>query len=255
MNFFMKLTLIVCFSFFLLIGCDFTKESKPRLAMFIGVDVSGSFLKSKYFDDSLLFLSNYIYSHMKGYGDLKKPKVLFIGSIGGVKKNEQKTFFPIQTFQDKSVKEIYKKLKEIFPENKQNPFTDFNAFFSHLASVVKKRKLLMSPISIVLISDGKPDFPGKSKKESYRTINLKPLENLSRNVTIRLLYTDAVVGSNWSNSIKRKRIKIWTQDAKVMTYWKDPKIFIPKKDISQQKKFFAWIKDNVDFSVRAKRVD
>ena len=38
----------------LFMGCNLTTEnSKPRLSMFIGVDISGSFKSTKYFDDSL----------------------------------------------------------------------------------------------------------------------------------------------------------------------------------------------------------
>ena len=32
------------------------KKPKPRLSLFVGVDISGSFIKSNYFDDSLDFL-------------------------------------------------------------------------------------------------------------------------------------------------------------------------------------------------------
>src|SRR5271154_6496575 len=78
----------------------------PRLTMFMGVDVSGSFLKSKYFEKSLDFLANYLYAHLNGLGGLEVPKVLFLGSLGGRKKDEAKSFFPIQTFEGKSVEEI-----------------------------------------------------------------------------------------------------------------------------------------------------
>jgi hypothetical protein len=74
-------------------------------------------------------------------------------------------------------------------------------------------------------------------------------------VTVRLLYTDAVTGKDWQTQIPRKRVKIWTQDAAVMVYWKDPAVTVAGKPLAQQEKFFAWIKNNVDFAVRGKRVN
>ncbi|KAA3657695.1 MAG: VWA domain-containing protein [Calditrichaeota bacterium] len=222
--------------------------------MFIGVDISGSFVRGGNFDDSINFLANYIYAHLNGNGGLEVPRVLFVGSIGGAKADEPKTFFPIQTFENKSIEEIKEKLVEIFPKDKLNPFTDYNAFFQQVALTVKKRNLILRPISIVMISDGIPDVK-KDGKTDFRSLDLKPLENLSRNVTVRVLYTNAVVGQNWQTTVKRRRVKIWTQDDEVMTTWKDPKIFLPDTSFAQQDKFFAWVHDNVDFGVRAMRVD
>ena len=51
-------------------SCGIGGDPKPRLSMFIGVDISGSFINSKYFDDSIDFLAHYIYAHLKGYGGL-----------------------------------------------------------------------------------------------------------------------------------------------------------------------------------------
>ena len=222
--------------------------------MFIGVDISGSFVRGGNFDDSINFLATYIYSHLNGNGSLEVPNVLFVGSIGGAKADEPKTFFPIQTFENKSIEEIKAKLGEIFPKDKLNPFTDYNAFFQQVALTVQKRNLILRPISIVMVSDGIPDVK-KDGKTDFRSLDLKPLENLSRNVTVRVLYTNAVVGQNWQTSVKRKRVKVWTQDDEVMTTWKDPKIFLPEISFAEQDKFFAWVHDNVDFGVRAMRVD
>jgi hypothetical protein len=229
-------------------------EVKPRLSMFIGVDISGSFSTSKYFDDSIDFLSYYLYSHLNGLDGLEVPNVLFVSSIGGAKADEPKTFYPIQTFENKSIEEIRQKLREIFPKNVQNPFTDYNAFFEQVALTVKNKNLVLRPISIVMLSDGIPDVKSEGKTD-FRSLVVKPLEQLARSVTIRLLYTDAVVGKDWQTKVKRQRVKIWTQDAEVMVFWKDPKILLPGKDISEQDLFFAWLKDNVDFGVRSRRVD
>ncbi|MEK6578572.1 MAG: hypothetical protein AABZ55_05040 [Bdellovibrionota bacterium] len=227
----------------------------PRNVLFIGVDVSGSFINGKYYEDSIQFIATYLYSHLRGLGGLEVPKDLFVGTIGGAKPNEPKTFYPIQSFQDKSVTELITLLHEIFPQKKQNKFTDFNAYFEQVFETVRNRKLILRPISIVLFSDGIPDAPLKrGGTQTYGDINVNPLENLSRNITIRLLYTDAVTGQKWQNLVKRRRVKLWTQDAAVMVFWKDPKIFHEGMDVAKQDKFFSWVKDNVDFGVRGRTV-
>lgn len=234
---------------------DFFTEPQPRLILFVGVDISGSFLKSKYFDDSLHFLAHYLYAHIKGVDGLEVPKELFVGSIGGSNVGEAKTLFPIQTFEYLTIPEIHAKLKEIFPKHKVNEFTDFNAFFHHISETVTNRKLILRPLAIVLLSDGIPDVPEADRNEAFKTIILKPLENLSRNIVIRLLYTDAQTGDQWTSLVSRRRVKILTQDAVVMKEWRDPSIMIPGKNFEDQDRFFDWVKDQVDFPVRLRRVD
>ena len=249
------LSLILAILILLISGCNIDSgPQKPRLSLFIGVDISGSFVNGGYYRDSIDFLAHYIYCHLNGLGGLEVPNVLFVSSIGGAKVDEAKTFHPITTFEHKSIDEIKRVLYKIFPKKVQNPYTDFNAFFEHVALTVKNHNLVLRPISIVMLSDGKPDVK-KEGKTDFKSIVLKPLERLSRNVTIRLLYTDAVTGGNWQTEVRRKKVKVWTQDAIVMKNWKDPNILLPDKDISEQKRFFSWIDDNVDFNVRARRVD
>ena len=251
----LKITFLVLFSLAILLnGCGTDGAPKARLSMFVGIDISGSFVNSKYYKDSIDFLAHYLYSHLYGIGGLEVPNVLYVSSIGGARANEPKTFYPRQTFENKSIKEIAKELRSIFPKKASNPFTDFNAFFEQCALTVKTKNLVLRPISIVMISDGIPDVK-KDGKTDYRSIVVKPLERLSRSVTIRLLYTSADVGRNWQTQVKRRRIKIWTQDAEVMVSWKDPKILIPEKPLEEQTHFFSWIQDNVDFGVRSRRVD
>ena len=226
-----------------------------RLVLFIGVDISGSFMNGKYFDDSIEFLARYIHAHLNGLGGMEIPHSLFVGSIGGVKKGEAKTMFPIQAFQDRSIEEIEGQLRTLFPKKKENPFTDFNSFFVQVADLVDAKKLILKPISIVLITDGNPDLGGASRSAKFRNIRLKPIENLSRNITLRVLYTDAVTAKSWRDEVPRKRVKVWTQDAVVMEEWKSPKTLVPGKDSAAQQKFFSWVRDNVDFQPRLRRVD
>ena len=228
---------------------------QPRLVMFVGVDVSGSFLKGADFDDSLTFLSQYLYAHLNGLAGLEKPAALFVGSIGGDRAGEPKVFYPIETFQNKSPQEIEAKLQEIFPKTRVDNYTDYNAFFDKVSGMVKDRKMILKPLSIVLVSDGMVDLPEMKGHHDYRQINLAPLEKLSRNVTVRLLYTSPTVGQDWETQISRRRVKVWTQEAPVMETWKDPKIFIPNEPVEKQDLFIRWVKNNVDFGVRVQRVD
>ena len=62
-----------------------TNEVKPRLCMFVGLDISGSFIKTKYFDESIDFMAHYIYSHLNGLHGMEVPSALFVSSIGGAK--------------------------------------------------------------------------------------------------------------------------------------------------------------------------
>ena len=226
-----------------------------RLVMFVGVDISGSFLNGRYFDDSIHFLAYYIHAHLNGYGGMDIPHSLFVGSIGGEKSDEAKTLYPIQTFQDRSIEQIEAELRKIFPRNRVNKFTDFNSFFGQVADMVDSKKLILKPLSIVLLTDGVPDVGGSTREEKFRNLKLKPLEALSRNITVRILYTDAVTAKNWRDEVPRKRVKVWTQDAVVMSEWKDPRTLIPGKPFAAQEKFFSWVKDNVDFAPRLRPVD
>src|SRR5258705_617891 len=201
-----------------------TPSAKPgRLVLFIGVDISGSFMDGVYFDDSIESLARYIHAHLNGLGGMEIPNAMFVGSIGGAKVGEAKTLFPIQSFQDRTVEEIEAQLRILFPRKQENPFTDFNAYFAQVAEMVDSKKLILKPISIVLITDGRPDLGGMSRSAKFRSIQLKPLENLSRNITLPVLYTDAVTAKSWRDEVPRKRVKVWTQGAIVMTEWKNPK--------------------------------
>ncbi|HTC21113.1 MAG TPA: hypothetical protein VK859_09715, partial [bacterium] len=175
---------ILCLLF--LNGCSFfdlNEKAQPRLVMFVGVDVSGSFLNGKYFDDSMNFLANYLYAHLNGLGGLEVPNALFVGSLGGARPGQPKAFYPIETFQNKSVTEISAKLKEIFPKEKPDPYTDYNAFLDQISDMVKDRKMVLKPISVVMVSDGELDVPGKNGRHDYRSIDFYPMEKLSRNIT------------------------------------------------------------------------
>lgn len=249
-------TVALSLGFFLSSCLSIEGKPEPRMALFVGVDISGSFMRGKHFDDSIEFLAHYLFLHLKGLGGAEKPQSIFVGSIGGSTVNEPKTFFPIQAYEHRSVEEIQSELKKQFPKKKENPFTDYNAFFDHVGQTIKNKNLIMRPIQIVLLSDGKVDVAGKGERRAHvRSLKLDPLERLTRDLTLRLLYTDAVTGRSWQTEVPRKRAKIWTQDAVIMKEWRDSKIMLPGHPLQDQRRFFDWLKDNVDFAVRAQRIN
>jgi len=224
-------------------------EKVSRLVMFVGVDVSGSFRKSGYYDDALTFLSHYIYGHLNKIGELSGVRALFVGSIGGHSTNEPKAFHPIHDLEGKSVREIKAALKEWFPP--RDTITDFNAFFAEIAAQTKDRNLTLAPICIMIITDGVPATGVREDKTTYEHINLDPLEYLSRRVTVRLTYLDPIVAKRWRDNVPARRVRIWTVPGEVMEGWREQ--MQPGVELAKQDKFWRWVKDNVDFRVRARK--
>jgi hypothetical protein len=224
-------------------------EKVSRLVMFVGVDVSGSFRKSGYYDDALTFLSHYIYGHLNKIGELSGLRALFVGSIGGHSTNEPKAFHPIHDLEGKSVREIKAALKEWFPP--RDTITDFNAFFAEIAAQTKDRNLTLAPICIMIITDGVPATGVREDKTTYEHIDLDPLEYLSRRVTVRLTYLDPIVAKRWRDNVPARRVRIWTVPGEVMEGWKEQ--MQPGVTLAEQDKFWRWVKDNVDFRVRARK--
>ena len=241
---------------FLTSGCLIEPgDRKPRTTMFVGVDASGSFKHSGYYDNALKFLAHYIYAHLNGLGGTTPPRALFVGSVGGKTHSEPKTFHPIHDFAGKDVDEIEADLRRWYTPD--DTLTDFNSFFDEVSRITKDRNLILAPITVLLVSDGVPDFAGsgrarKSKKGLYKQVNLKPLEYLSRNITVRLTYVSPTVGKHWRTQVPRKRVRLWTVDAEVMKRW--PDYMQPGVEVAHQERFLNWLKDNVDFRVRARRV-
>ena len=227
------------------------RPGRQRSAVFIGVDVSGSFYNSPYYPDALEFLSYYIHGNLNGVGGRMPPKDLFVGAVGGQSVAEAKSFRPIHDFQDKTVEEIQAELTSgltVTPDG----LSDFNIFFSQVAEIARKRNMSLVPIQIFIISDGVPALPGKDGKPDigdYKNIDLSPVEYLSRNVTVRLLYPGPVIANRWETEIRRQRARMWTVDHQVMTGWKaQVQAGTPPE---QQDRLWKWIEDNVDYRVKA----
>lgn len=226
---------------------------KPHMTLFIGVDASGSFKHSGYYDNALTFLAHYIYGHLHELGGLEKPKSLFVASVGGQNVSEPKTFHPIHDFEGKDVAQIEADLRKWFPPS--DKVTDFNPFFQEVARITKERNLVLAPITLLVVTDGVPDAASSNIKagtrELYERINLKPLEYLARNVTVRLAYVSPKVGEQWRAHVPRQRVRLWTVDAEVMKGWKNQ--VQAEVDLAKQDKLWKWVQDNVDFRLKANK--
>lgn len=225
------------------------QAATPRSTLVIGLDVSGSFRQTGQFDDAIDFAAHYIYAHMNGLGGLRRPTAVFVGSLGGERPGEAKTFHPIQDLSGKTVEEIATDLRDWFPET--DPITDFNAFFERVAVHVKRQNLVLAPLNIVLFSDGVPDYPSSkrvSPDSQYARIDVTPLEYLSRSVTVRLLYAEPRVAQQWERHVSRRRVRLWTQDAQVMLGWR--RYSDPAMPLEGQDSLWSWMSNIVDFRVR-----
>jgi hypothetical protein len=236
------------------VACTPAQDSAraPRYTLVMGIDVSGSFRAHDQFEEALEFAAQYVYAHMNGFGELEVPSSLFVGSVGGEEVGEIKAFHPIHDFQDKNPDEIVASLKEWFPE--EDRLTDFNAFFARVAGLLNQRGLTLVPLNIVILSDGEPDLtPGTpATVDRFAAIDVSPLEYLARSVTVRVLYPEPTVTSEWEMKVKRRRVRMWTTDAAVMGGWKEQ--IDPELPLEEQAALWTWIKDNVDFRVRRSRI-
>ena len=222
----------------------------PKSTLVIGIDVSGSF--REHYDDAIAFTAHYLYGHLNGLGELRVPTAVFVGSVGGGAPGEAKSFQPVHLFEDKSVVEIDSILRDLYPP--QDSYTDFNSFFDRVATLVKRQGLVLAPINMVMLSDGVPDVTNRNTpaEERFEQIDLSPLEYLSRNVTVRLLYADPTTSVDWERRINRRRVRLWTVDAPVMAGWRAE--LAENADPARQDGLWRWMRDNVDFRVRSRRL-
>lgn len=236
----------------LLLGCAHSEQPEQPAAstLVLGIDVSGSFRDAHLYDDAVEFAAHYIYAHLNGLGGLRVPTALFVGSVGGAHPGEPKSFHPINDFANRSTNQIAADLRAWFPPTDE--YTDFNAFVQRVSGLVKERGLILAPLNIVLLSDGVPDVPPGTRlaagETPYQRIDLSPLEYLSRSVTVRLLYASPTVGDNWKKQVRRKRVRLWTEEAQVMAGWHTQ--VKPDVPLDQQHDLWKWVADNVDFRVR-----
>jgi hypothetical protein len=236
------------------IGCSAAENAPPpKSTLVIGLDISGSFRRTPVFDESIEFAATYIYGHLHGIGGLSRNTAIFVGELGGERPGQAKTFHPIQDLTGKTPAEIAADLRAWFPAT--DPITDFNAFFARTALHVRRNNLTLAPLTIVLFSDGEPDFPGAgrlSPEERYARIDLSAVEYLSRNVTVRLLYAEPPIAQLWERRVPRKRARLWTQDRDVMRGWRrHVEAGLP---IERQDSLWSWVRGVVDVRVRRERI-
>ena len=236
-------------------GADEGAEAKPRMMLFVGMDVSGSFQKGPYAEDAKDFLARYLYAHLNGQGGLPKPESLFVGAIGGTHAGEPKSFQPIEAFAGKDLGQIRATLEQLFPKGQYNNDTDFNAFLKQAGQIMLERNSALKPVTVLMMTDGIVDLMDVKGGRDYAQIDLSPLERYSRNVTLRLCYTDPQAAADWKRLVPRQRARIWTQNADVMVHWKDSNILTASTPPALQPALFHWIQDNVDYGVRVVRVE
>jgi hypothetical protein len=220
-----------------------------RSTLVVGIDVSGSFQGRGRYESSIDFAANYLYGHIHGLGGLKQPTAVFVGSFGGEKPGEAKSFQPIHTFQNMTVPQIAAYLRKEYPP--RDALTDFNPFFDRVATLVKRQNLVLSPLNVVMLTDGIPDTPTERNDSlsKYKKINVSGLEYLSKNTTIRILYPRPTVAVHWEKNVPRRRVRMWTVDDEVMATWRS---HYKKGEAPQdQAELWKWITDNVDFRVRS----
>ena len=222
-------------------------QRTARSTLVVGLDVSGSF--SKNYESSVDFAAHYIFARLHGLGGLRKPSALFVGSVGGELPDETKSFQPIHTFQAMSIEEIADYLRKEYPSRDGN--TAFNPFFTRVATLVKRQNLVLSPIDIVLFTDGLPDTPTErgDTLSKYKNIKLDDIEYLSKSVTLRVLYPRPTVAVHWERRVPRHRVRMWTVDDEVMNTWRSH--YRDGYTPEEQHDLWKWIGDNVDFRVRS----
>jgi hypothetical protein len=226
-----------------------TNAPPPRSTLVVGLDVSGSFRQTPYFNEAIDFASLYIYGHLHGTGGMRQATDIFVGSMGGERTGQAKTFHPIQDLTGKSPQEIAASLRSWFPET--DPITDFNGFFERLSVHIRRQNLVLAPLNVVMFTDGLPDFPGAGRltpEQRFGKIDMSPLEFLSRSVAVRVLYVRPTVAQSWERLVKHKRVRIWTQDAETMRGWRRHEI--AGAPLAEQDSLLSWMNKIVDFRVR-----
>jgi hypothetical protein len=225
----------------------------PRSTLVVGLDVSGSFRQTPYFNEAVDFAALYIYAHLHGLNGLKQATDIFVGSLGGERPGQPKTFHPIQDLTEKTPDEIAASLRAWFPET--DPITDYNGFFERLSVHIRRQNLVLAPLNVVMFTDGLPDFPGAGKlttEARFGKVDMSPLEYLSRSVSLRVLYVRPQVAQNWERLVPHKRVRIWTQDADIMKGWRRHQLAgVP---MEQQDSLLSWMNKIVDFRVRRGKI-
>ena len=126
---------------------------------------------------------------------------MFVGSFGGEKPEETKSFQPIHTFQNMSVAEIAAFLRKEYPSN--DGLTDFNPFFERVAHAGEAAESRALAAQHRHAHRRIPDTPSEKNDSlsKYKKINVSGLEYLSKNTTVRILYPRPTVAVHWEKKV------------------------------------------------------
>src|SRR5439155_1054510 len=78
-----------------------------------------------------------------------------------------------------------------------------------VGTLVKRQNLVLSPLNIVMLTDGIPDTRSEKNDSlsKYKKINVSGLEYLSKNTTVRILYPRPTVAVHWEKNVPRRRVR------------------------------------------------
>ncbi len=111
-------------------------------------------------------------------------RIYLLARLGEQNPTSQKPFSLFKLLSTEASVRLKQSYEKSSQKKVQNPVTDYNAFFEQISVHVKNKKLVLKPISIVMLSDGIPDAPNRDGKQEYRTIKVKALENLARDINL-----------------------------------------------------------------------
>ena len=215
-----------------------SRRSAPTL--FVAVDATGTLAHERY-DDAMAFLAWYVHGRVNGLGGLPVPGDLVVTAVASTSEAPVRS---VEDFVGRSVAEIEADLRAWFPPG-DGP-RDFTAFFRRVARTVAERHLVLTPITVLVLTDG---VPGKRAAASaYREIDLRPLDFLARRITVRLAWTSPPVAERWRSLAQRARVRLWTVDQEVMKSWRAQ--LAPDAPPAGQGRLWQWVRETIDVRVR-----
>src|SRR5207245_6887454 len=127
-----------------------------------------------------------------------------------------------------------------------------NSFFRQVARIARERNLVLTPITIVVVSDGIPDVPDlkPGSRDSFKTIDLSVMEFLSRNITLLLIYASPKVSDYWRRVITSQRVRLWAVKREAMMGWRAH--VTPDPDPAPQDRRGRSVRETVHSRLRAR---
>ena len=223
-------------------------RGQPRSTLIVGIDVGGSLAANGRYDSALDFAANYLYAHFRGLGGLETPNSVFVGPIDAAG-DDFTAFEAGRALEEMSVAQIAAHLRKKYPPRASA--TDFTPFFVRVAALVGSRDLALSPLNVVLLTDGLAEapVPNADSPLNYAAIDMSGLEYLAHSVTVRVLSPSPAVAARWEQQVPRRRIRMVTVTDSAMATWE--RHHRAGLAPEQQAALWRWIADNVDVRVRS----